>query len=130
MGAILRPEAAGTSFRPDRTLLKRFGRTAHSARMAKSPPPVSVSPRWPHARKAFEQAEFFISHTALVGIFLVCIWAVSWLLHTLWRTTGGDPVLFDRVPLRYFFDALDAGVLLVFAVGTVRTAIVVFWFRK
>jgi hypothetical protein len=64
-----------------------------------------------------------------MGVVLVCIWAVSWLLHTLWRT-GGDPVLFDRVSLRYFFDALDAGVLLVFAAGTVRTAIVVFWLRK
>jgi hypothetical protein len=66
----------------------------------------------------------------LVAVFLVCIWAVSWLLHTLSRTTGGDPVLLDRVPLGYFFDALDAGVLLVFAGATLRDAIVVFWFRK
>jgi len=98
-------------------------------RMAKAPPPGSAR-SWPHARRALEQAEFFISHTALVAVFLVWIWAVSWLLHTLWKTTGGDPMLFDGVPLGYFFEALDAGVLLVFAVATLRDAIVVFWFRK
>jgi len=96
--------------------------------MGKSPPPISAG-RWPHAREALNQAEFFVSHTLLIGVILVCIWAISSLVHTLWRT-GGDPALFDRVPLRYFFYALDAGVLLVFAGATVRNAIVVFWFRK
>jgi hypothetical protein len=107
------------------TALKRFARMTHSARMANTPSPSS----WPHARHALEQAEFFISHTALVAVFLVCIWAISWLLHTLGGTTG-DPQLFDRISLRYFFDALDAAVLLVFAASTVRTAIVVFWVKE
>jgi hypothetical protein len=34
--------------------------------------------------------------------------------------------MFDRLPLRYLFDALDGCVLLVFAVGTVLTAVAVF----
>jgi hypothetical protein len=87
-------------------------------------PPTSPRPFWSHARKALEQAEFLILHTALVGVFLVCIRALSWLFHALWGTD--DPLMFDRLPLRYLFDALDGCVLLVFAVGTVLTAVAVF----
>jgi hypothetical protein len=108
--------------------LKKFAcRThmEHPVSMVNPPAPAQPpEPFWSHARKALEQAQFLILHTALLGVFLVCIRALSWLLHVLWGTN--DPLMFDRVPLRYFFEALDVVVLLVFAVGTVRTAIVVF----
>jgi hypothetical protein len=37
-----------------------------------------------------------------------------------------DPLLFDRVPLRYLFDALDLSVIVVFGWNTVRSAIAAF----
>jgi hypothetical protein len=37
-----------------------------------------------------------------------------------------DPLLFDRVPLRYLFDALDLSVIVVFGWNTVRSAITAF----
>jgi hypothetical protein len=68
-----------------------------------------------------------VEHTLLVCVFLVCIKAVELLFDVLWT---GDPLLLDRFRIRYFFEALDVGVLLVFAVGTLVTAIKVFVFRR
>jgi hypothetical protein len=38
-----------------------------------------------------------------------------------WIHALGDPILFGRIPLRWFFDAMDVGVLLVFLTsGTIE----------
>jgi hypothetical protein len=54
-----------------------------------------------------------VCYTALAGIVITCIWVFWRLFHWLW--SADDPLLFDRFPLRYLFDAMDAGVVLVFA---------------
>jgi hypothetical protein len=91
-------------------------------------PPGSARPFRSHVRRVFERAEFIVEHTALLGVFLVCIKALEWLNNFLWRS--GDLLLLDRFPVRYIFQAVDLAVLLVFAVGTVWTAIIVFVLRK
>ena len=51
-------------------------------------------------------------HLVIAAIILFGIWALEYLFHFLWRSN--DPLLFDRFPVRYLFDAMDLAVILVF----------------
>jgi hypothetical protein len=62
--------------------------------------------------RAWRAAVVLLCHTGLAALVVICIKALEWLLHLLWGT--GEALLFDRFPLRYLFDAMDGGVILVF----------------
>ena len=81
-------------------------------------------PFWSPVLKALRASLFFACHTAIAAVILICIWALSRLFPKLWGPD--DPLLFDRVPLRYLFDALDLSVIVVFGWNTVRSAIAAF----
>ena len=57
-------------------------------------------------------ATFLITHAALALLFIVVIYVVQRFIAYLWGKP--DPLLLDVVPLRYFFDAIDIGVLIMF----------------
>jgi hypothetical protein len=85
-------------------------------------------PAW--TRPFFEKAGFLVEHTALVGVFLVCIKGLDMLSHALWQT-GDEPLMFlHRLPVRSFFQTVDDCVLVLFAVGTLVSAIKIFVFRR
>jgi hypothetical protein len=59
---------------------------------------------------------YITSHTAVALVLIGAITLVEGWIHAL-----GDPILFGKVPLRWFFDAMDAAILLVFLTfGTVE----------
>src|SRR6266446_440658 len=93
--------------------------------MANTPGTVqNRAPLWGPILIAFRAAIIFVSHMALAALVVVCVWAFSRLFHLLWGVE--DPLLFDRVPLRYLFDAADTGVILVFAFYGVSSAAAAF----
>lgn len=63
-------------------------------------------------RRAARAAVVFIGHTFLGMVVVTCNWLVERYFHFLWQSH--EPLLFERVPLRWLFDAVDLGVLLVF----------------
>src|SRR6266851_4092932 len=68
--------------------------------------------------RAAAAAAAFISHIVLAAIVLLGIRAFGWFFHWLWGEA--DPLLLDIVPLRYFFDAAHAAILVTFITwGTV-----------
>jgi hypothetical protein len=54
--------------------------------------------------RAFRAAAFIVVHVGLALLIIAGIYIIQ--LGLLWL---GDPKLFDWVPLRYVFDAMDAG---------------------
>lgn len=73
------------------------------------------------AYQAIRAAVAVISHTAACAVVLIGIWLIEQLLHLLWGTH--EPLLFDRFPIRYLFETMDGGVLVVFACAGVIAAI-------
>jgi hypothetical protein len=51
-------------------------------------------------------------HTVLIGGSIVIVYGIEQLIHQLWTDT--DPQLFDRVPLRWLFQAIDSAMIVVF----------------
>jgi hypothetical protein len=70
--------------------------------------------------KPIRAAAFLITHTALAFLVIVGIYGVERFIAYLWQQR--DPLLLDIVPLRYFFDAIDIGVLIVFGVRGIIAA--------
>jgi len=61
-------------------------------------------------------AAYLTSHTLVALLLIGAITVVEELIHRV-----GDPILFGRVPLHWFFDAMDVTILLVFMVfGTIE----------
>lgn len=56
-------------------------------------------------------AAFLVTHTAFALLIIVGIYAVQRGIAYLWGSD--DPRLLDIVPLRYFFDLVDIGVLII-----------------
>jgi len=52
---------------------------------------------------------------------IFAIWLFERFVHSLWGSA--EPLLFDRFPIRYLFDAMDGGVILVFVCAGVIAAI-------
>lgn len=60
---------------------------------------------------------YLAAHVLVATILIATIYAIQWFLRKV-----GDPTLFDTVPIRYMFDAMDAGILVVFIAYGVRAA--------
>ena len=61
---------------------------------------------------------YITSHTVVALILIGAITVVEEWIHRV-----GDPILFGKVPLRWFFDAMDVAILLVFITFGVIEAI-------
>jgi hypothetical protein len=61
---------------------------------------------------AVQAAILLIAHFGVAAVVILTIYAGETLFHTLWHST--EPTLFDHVPVRYMFDAIDAGVITTF----------------
>jgi hypothetical protein len=75
-------------------------------------------------RKVLRAAQFFVSDTVIAGVIITCIWGLSSWFHALWGQA--EPLLFDRLPLRYLFDAVDVAVIGMFGWRAVCSAARVF----
>lgn len=53
-----------------------------------------------------------LGHLALGSIVSASIWGSHWIFTILWG--DNDPKFFDRIPIRWFFDASELGVMLLF----------------
>ena len=62
--------------------------------------------------KALRAAVAFVGHLALGAVLVTGIWGMELYIHYLWGER--EPLLFDRVPLKYLFDTVDLAVLGVF----------------
>ena len=75
---------------------------------------------WETILKAVRAATFLVTHAALALLFIVIIYGIQRFIAYLWGTH--DPLLLDVMPLRYFFDAIDIGVLIMFGVRGMMAA--------
>lgn len=82
-------------------------------------PPAPARPHQPWYApfvRLLRATAYITSHTAVALVLIGAITLVEGWIHAL-----GDPILFGKVPLRWFFDAMDAAILLVFLTfGTVE----------
>ena len=68
-------------------------------------------------RKAIRWGVFILCHALVASLLIGAIQFVQWLV-----ILTGDHKLFDVIPLRYIFDAMDAGILIAFVVlGTLES---------
>jgi len=65
-----------------------------------------------YARKYLKVAVVFICHLALIAICVTGLYGLEALFHQYWGQ--GDPLLFDRVPLKYPFQFIDLVLILLF----------------
>lgn len=72
-------------------------------------------------KKAFRSGCYLVAHAMVAFLIIGLSEAIKRVL--LW---DGDPELFDLVPLRYIFDAVDIGILAVFLFFGTKEAIQVF----
>lgn len=68
---------------------------------------------WGPVRAALRAAIHLACHIVVAGLIIVGIRALEGLMSWLWQSQ--NPLLFDLLPLKYLFHAMDLGVLLVFA---------------
>lgn len=71
--------------------------------------------------KALKWGSYLAAHTFVTAILVGAIWLIQSLL-----VAQGDPKLFDWIPLRYIFDAMDLGILAAFLIFGTLEAISVF----
>jgi hypothetical protein len=64
---------------------------------------------------------YIACHTAAAMLLIGAISIVSAWLHD-----RGDPTFFDRIPVRYFFEAVDIAILVVFTVFAIIDAVKAF----
>ena len=65
--------------------------------------------------RTFGLVIFLICHTVITLVLILVAYAAHYLI-----LATGDPKLFDAVPLRYLFDAMDAGLIVSYiALGTI-----------
>jgi hypothetical protein len=70
----------------------------------------SPVPRWSGPLQKTSRALLeWACHLLLVSAILTGIWLIERLLGLLW--TGGPPVLFGLVPIKFIFDGADLGIL-------------------
>jgi hypothetical protein len=62
-----------------------------------------------------------VGHIVGAAISVAGIWAIEWLIRWFWGHE--DPLLFDRLPLRYVFDAADLAIIGAFIFRGVRTLV-------
>lgn len=66
-------------------------------------------------------AAYLTSHTLVALLLVAAISLVERWIHQL-----GDPTLFGKIPLRWFFDAMDVAILIVFITFGVIEAVTAF----
>ena len=71
--------------------------------------------------KALRAGAYVAAHLLVAAALIGAIYAIQLLLRYI-----GDPKLFDWIPIRYIFDAMDAGILVAFIVFGIVDAILVF----
>ncbi len=77
---------------------------------------MPTSPWYAPFIRLLRAAAYITSHTLVALILIGAITLVEGWIHTL-----GDPILFGEIPLRWFFDAMDVAILLVFLTfGTIE----------
>jgi hypothetical protein len=69
-------------------------------------------PLWSPVRSALRAAVHLACHVALAALIIIGIRALELLMAWLWQVP--NPLLFDALPLKWMFHAMDVGVLLVF----------------
>jgi hypothetical protein len=91
-------------------------------------PMQSSEPFWSFVQsrclRILRSAVWFISDTILATVMVACIWAFWRVFHTIWGLE--DPLLFDWLPLRYLFHAVEGAVIVVYGYDFVRHAIAEF----
>ena len=79
---------------------------------------------WKAIRQALNASVAVVCHTFLAMVAVSAVKALELFIHFSFEDTGG--LLFDHFPLRYIFDAMEGGVIVVFAFYGIATAIEVF----
>ena len=72
-------------------------------------------------QKALRAATYLVAHAGLALLMVGLISLVQWALNR-----DGDPKLFDVLPLRYIFDAIDLLILATFMIFGTAEAVQVF----
>lgn len=67
---------------------------------------------WESLTWALRAAAVVVGHFVVVFLIIVLIWLGEQLLHLLWVDT--EPMLFDVVPIKYLFQAIDLTLIIVF----------------
>jgi hypothetical protein len=78
---------------------------------------------WRPVIKAIRAAVLFCAHVLTVIVVLFAIWAIERFTQYLWGNS--DPLFFDKLPVRYFFDAMEVGVLTIWIWYALVEAIIV-----
>jgi len=82
---------------------------------------MTLNPWYAPLNRGLRAAAFFAAHLISALMIIGGIYVVQTLLMYM-----GDPKLFDRIPVKYIFDAMDVFVLVVFVVFGTGEAYVVF----
>lgn len=72
------------------------------------------------AKRAALAATVLFIHTALIAAAIATVYGTEKWIHFLWSDT--DPLLFDRVPYRFLFQAIDCVFIALFGSMGVRDA--------
>lgn len=70
--------------------------------------------------KPLRAASFVFAHTVLACLLILSIYWVERLIAYLWGQA--NPVMLGAIPLRYFFDVIDMGVLVIFGIRGIVAA--------
>ena len=80
-----------------------------------------TNPWYTPFHKALRLGAYIASHTLVALLLIGVVSLIQWVV-----LTAGDIKLFEVLPLRYIFDAMDLGILVVFLVFGTLEAIWVF----
>jgi len=64
------------------------------------------------AKRTMYAAIALAFHTGLIAVATIMVYAIERLIHLLWPETG--PLLFERIPLSWLFQAIDCVFILLF----------------
>ena len=67
---------------------------------------------WKPVVRAIAAATFVLSHTTIAALLIVCMYGTEELMKHLWASEA--PLLFERLPLAYLFQAMDLCILCTF----------------
>lgn len=87
-----------------------------------------TSPSWDPIKHLLSASLWLICHAALAAVII----GTNWLLWKFvdWLVDGNEPLLCGVLPLRYIFDAMEIGVIAVYAWYGIRGTIRVFLYNQ
>jgi hypothetical protein len=69
--------------------------------------------------RAARAAVAFLAHLFLAALAMIGVWGTEQAFHALFK--DGNPKFFDYIPVKWFFDAGEVGILIVFVIfGTIE----------